>query len=45
MACKLGDEIKADQAVVEIETDKAIVEIPAPKAGRVTKLYGKEEIL
>ncbi len=39
---KSGDEIKADQAVAEIETDKAIVEIPTPKAGKVTKLYGKE---
>ncbi len=39
---KVGDEIKADQAVAEIETDKAIVEIPSPKAGKVSKLYGKE---
>ncbi len=39
---KIGDEIKADQAVAEIETDKAIVEIPTPKAGKVSKLYGKE---
>ncbi len=39
---KEGDEIKADQAVAEIETDKAIVEIPSPKAGKVSKLYGKE---
>jgi pyruvate dehydrogenase E2 component (dihydrolipoamide acetyltransferase) len=39
---KIGDEIKADQAVAEIETDKAIVEIPTPKAGKVSKLFGKE---
>ena len=39
---KPGDEIKADQAVAEIETDKAIVEIPTPKAGKVSKLFGKE---
>lgn len=39
---KLGEEIKADQAVAEIETDKAIVEIPSPKAGKISKLYGKE---
>lgn len=39
---KIGDEIKADQAVAEIETDKAIVEIPTSKAGKVSKLYGKE---
>ena len=39
---KTGDEIKADQAVAEIETDKAIVEIPTPKAGKISKLFGKE---
>jgi len=39
---KIGDEIKADQAMAEIETDKAIVEIPTSKAGKVSKLYGKE---
>jgi len=39
---KIGDEVKADQAVAEIETDKAIVEIPTPKAGKVSKIYGKE---
>jgi pyruvate dehydrogenase E2 component (dihydrolipoamide acetyltransferase) len=39
---KIGDEIKADQPVAEIETDKAIVEIPTSKAGKVSKLYGKE---
>lgn len=39
---KEGDEIKADQAVAEIETDKAIVEIPSPKAGKISKLYGRE---
>ena len=39
---KVGDEVKADQAVAEIETDKAIVEIPTSKGGKVSKLYGKE---
>jgi pyruvate dehydrogenase E2 component (dihydrolipoamide acetyltransferase) len=39
---KIGEEIKADQAVAEIETDKAIVEIPSPKAGKIEKLYGNE---
>jgi pyruvate dehydrogenase E2 component (dihydrolipoamide acetyltransferase) len=39
---KIGDEIKADQAIAEIETDKAIVEIPTPKAGKISKLFGKE---
>lgn len=39
---KLGEQIKADQAVAEIETDKAIVEIPSPKAGKVAQIFGKE---
>jgi pyruvate dehydrogenase E2 component (dihydrolipoamide acetyltransferase) len=39
---KEGDEIKADQPVAEIETDKAIVEIPTSRAGKVSRLYGKE---
>ncbi len=39
---KEGDEVKADQAIVEVETDKAVVEIPAPKAGKILKLYHKE---
>ncbi|MCZ7356515.1 MAG: dihydrolipoamide acetyltransferase family protein [Candidatus Methanoperedens sp.] len=39
---KVGDEVKADQAVAEIETDKAIVEIPTSKSGKVAKLFGKE---
>src|SRR3989337_2289052 len=38
---KIGDDIKADQAVAEIETDKAIVEIPSSKAGKITRLNGK----
>jgi len=39
---KLGEQIKADQAVAEIETDKAIVEIPSPKAGKIAQIFGKE---
>ncbi len=39
---KVGEQIKADQAVAEIETDKAIVEIPSPKAGKVARIFGKE---
>ncbi len=34
-----GDLIAEDQPVVDVMTDKALVEIPAPKAGRVTRLY------
>ncbi|MBL3558029.1 MULTISPECIES: dihydrolipoyllysine-residue acetyltransferase [Marinobacter] len=38
-----GDEIEEDQPVVDVMTDKAMVEITAPKAGRVTKLYHKQQ--
>ncbi len=38
-----GDEIEEDQPVVDVMTDKAMVEITAPKAGRVTKLYQKQQ--
>ncbi|SHF45603.1 2-oxoisovalerate dehydrogenase E2 component (dihydrolipoyl transacylase) [Modicisalibacter ilicicola DSM 19980] len=38
-----GDEIEEDQPVVEVMTDKALVEITAPEAGRVTRLYYKQQ--
>ena len=38
-----GDEIEEDQPVVEVMTDKALVEITAPEAGRVTRLYCKQQ--
>ncbi len=38
---KEGEEVKADQPLVEIETDKAIVELPSPKKGKILKLYHK----
>lgn len=38
-----GDEIEEDQPVVDVMTDKAMVEITAPKAGRVTRLYHKQQ--
>nr|WP_297459122.1 2-oxo acid dehydrogenase subunit E2 [uncultured Halomonas sp.] len=38
-----GDEIAEDQPVVEVMTDKALVEITAPEAGRVTRLYCKQQ--
>ncbi|WP_227368615.1 2-oxo acid dehydrogenase subunit E2 [Halomonas sp. M20] len=38
-----GDEIEEDQPIVEVMTDKALVEITAPEAGRVTRLYYKEQ--
>jgi len=37
-----GDEISADQGIIEIETDKATVEVPAPQAGRVSKVHVSE---
>lgn len=38
-----GDEIAEDQPVVDVMTDKALVEITAPEAGRVTRLYYREQ--
>src|SRR5687768_14752439 len=36
---KEGDQITANQSVVELETEKAVVEVPCPHAGRVTKVH------
>src|SRR3990172_2232646 len=36
---KEGDEIQADQSVMEIETGKAVVELPCPFPGRITKIH------
>ncbi len=36
-----GDEVKVDQPMVAMETAKAVVDVPAPRSGRITKLYGK----
>jgi pyruvate/2-oxoglutarate dehydrogenase complex dihydrolipoamide acyltransferase (E2) component len=36
---KEGDEIQAEQSVMEIETGKAVVELPCPIAGRITKVH------
>lgn len=38
----VGDEVVADQNVVEVETDKAVVEIPIPYAGTVLHLGATE---
>ena len=32
-----GDDVRADQPMVEVMTDKATVEIPSPRAGRIVK--------
>jgi pyruvate dehydrogenase E2 component (dihydrolipoamide acetyltransferase) len=34
-----GDEIEADQIVMELETDKAVVELPCPHAGTIAALH------
>ena len=36
-----GDEVQANQGVVEVETGKATVELPCPQAGKVTKIHVK----
>ena len=38
---KPGDNVKADQSIVEIMTDKATVEVPSPIAGTVKELKFK----
>lgn len=37
-----GEQVEADQAVVEVETDKAVVEIPSPYAGVILSHGGGE---
>ncbi|MEX2142142.1 MAG: 2-oxo acid dehydrogenase subunit E2 [Pirellulales bacterium] len=39
---KEGDQIKANQGVIEIETDKAVIEVPSTQAGRVSKVHVKQ---
>jgi len=39
---KPGDEVSAGQSIVSIETAKAIIDIPSPQAGRIAKLFGRE---
>jgi len=39
---KPGDAIEEDQGIVELMTDKATVTVPAPRAGKVVSLHGKE---
>ncbi len=38
---KEGDTVAADQPMVAMETAKAVVEVPAPRAGKIEKLFGK----
>ncbi|HET9035795.1 MAG TPA: dihydrolipoamide acetyltransferase family protein, partial [Myxococcaceae bacterium] len=39
---KPGDTVEEDQGVVELMTDKATVTVPAPRAGKVISVHGKE---
>jgi len=38
VAVSVGDQVEADQTLIELETDKAVVAIPSPSAGRVSAL-------
>lgn len=37
-----GDEVEEGQTLVSVETAKAIIDIPSPQAGRIARLYGKQ---
>ena len=37
----VGDHVVADQPLVSVETEKAVVEIPAPRSGRITKVFAQ----
>ena len=37
-----GDEVAADETIVEISTDKVDAEVPAPTSGRLVKIYAAE---
>ncbi|HEV3094814.1 MAG TPA: biotin/lipoyl-containing protein, partial [Solirubrobacteraceae bacterium] len=39
---KVGEEIKADDTIVEISTDKVDLELPSPATGTVTELLVEE---
>lgn len=39
----IGDTVEMDQTLVVLESDKAMMEIPAPMAGKILKLFVKEE--
>ncbi len=35
---QVGDELTAEQAILELETDKAVIEVPSPLAGTVSEI-------
>ena len=37
-----GDEVSAEETIVEISTDKVDAEVPAPVAGRIAKIHAAE---
>src|SRR5688572_26192352 len=37
-----GDQVQADETIVEISTDKVDAEVPAPASGTVTKIHFAE---
>jgi pyruvate/2-oxoglutarate dehydrogenase complex dihydrolipoamide acyltransferase (E2) component len=37
-----GDEVAADETIVEISTDKVDAEVPAPAPGRVLRIHAQE---
>ncbi|NND01051.1 MAG: 2-oxo acid dehydrogenase subunit E2 [Gammaproteobacteria bacterium] len=37
-----GQQVSEGQKLVSVETAKAIIDIPSPQAGRIQRLYGKE---
>src|ERR1043166_44991 len=39
---KVGDQVKAEQPILEVESQKGVVEVPSPEAGIVRKLYVKK---
>lgn len=42
IAVAVGDQVEADQTLLELETDKAVVEIPSPVTGQVSEIRAKE---
>lgn len=38
---KEGDVVEIDEPMLTVETAKAVVEVPAPRSGKISKLYGK----
>ncbi|KJV10939.1 dihydrolipoamide succinyltransferase, partial [Elstera litoralis] len=41
---KVGDSVKADEALVELETDKVTLEVNAPAAGTLTDIVAAEGV-